>query len=186
MRARPALAAALALLPTMALGQAPATAVDQAVQKAFPTSRLYAVSATGGMAAQDGTKMCMDGAQLRKMVAALETADPKDLARIGKGCKTTVEQTAPNAKSVSVVCEKAAGAPADSRVTIAGSVEQIHQHFEFTLQDFAKAGQAQVISSDVTLTHVGACPANMKAATSSAATARCTTPWPSFAPWPTK
>jgi hypothetical protein len=127
------------------------------------TPRFYLVTASGGMAAQNGAKMCFGGEALRKLLGVFQdmAKDPTLLNEVSKGCTRDIARSG---GFVSIVqdCQKANGAPFTRRMRISGSPDEIRQHFEMTLAGIGPNGSDKEVVGDVKMTLVGQCPSNVK------------------------
>lgn len=126
------------------------------------TPRYYAIEASGAAARSvDGSKMCFTKDAWLKQMGLSEPA-LKDLgSALAPGCTHTANRTPTGTFYVEEECSKAAGAPVTSRMTISGSLDQIDQHLEVTLEGLGSNGDQKVVS-DTRMRYLGACPADVK------------------------
>ena len=125
-------------------------------------SRFYAIAGSGQAKSQDGFKMCVGAEFAQKMVSALQDPATRQAVRqVSKGCTNKIERPTPGTFSVEIVCLKSAGAVFDSRMTMDGSLDRIHQHMEMSDDVISPSPPHKVIFSDTIMTHLGPCPANV-------------------------
>jgi hypothetical protein len=156
---------AAAVLTAMAAAWAgdPQPTGEETLARIIAHPRYYAIATSGGMGAQNGSKMCMGGESFRKLIAGFKDAakDPKALAEFSKGCTHKIDRTAAGSFSTEMACDKAAGATSNYRMTISGSLDKFRQHMEMTLPGFGAAEADKVVTTDTTMTYLGECPANV-------------------------
>lgn len=163
-------AAILAGLVLMGAGPGPSTptaaqsdaerlaAANAAILKVFPTPRLYHMAITGNAAGQmDGIEMCFGAAIFAKFAGAF-VQDSKATAELSKGCTQTLTHNADGSMRVEITCGAASGLGA-THMVIEGTVKDIHQHMEVSLN----LGEAQprTLITDMHMTEIGECPAGM-------------------------
>jgi hypothetical protein len=172
MRAREAtraLAAVAVGVAVMGADPAPVTApketqlaaANAAVDKAFPTPRLYKVTITGSMPNPlDGVSMCL-GADLLRKIVGVSVKYPEAAAALTKGCTEARETHEDGSLRVEIKCDKAAGAMMTSRTVVEGTVKDMRRHTEIEM-DLGAAGAPKTMSTDWHMVDAGECPANMK------------------------
>src|SRR6185312_10468334 len=104
--------------PPAANPDAKAAALDAAIDKAFPTPRLYKVEVKGDLhSGGDGFSMCLGAEALRKTLDPL-MAHPEMAAGMLKGCTHSTDHKANGSMRMEMTCDRAAGAFATSRMVI--------------------------------------------------------------------
>ena len=157
-------ACALAVSVGSGAGQTPTAAepANDAFARMLATPRYYRIAASGGMKNQDGYKICFGGDGLRKLFDGLRdmAEDRQAVAKLSKEC---TQKTVRSGESIAITqdCEKANGAIITSHMRLFGTLDEFHQTLEVALPGFGPNGADNNVISDVVMTYLGQCPANV-------------------------
>jgi hypothetical protein len=157
------LAAGLALMgagpaavPAPASDARQLAALRASVAKALATPRLYRVTRRGGgpVVSTHVLEMCLGAAAADTLIAGAAAAEGQ------AGCSRTLVARAGGAFHLDLACDQAAGAKRTAHVVLDGTVKDLRQSLEVVLQD-PGSGDARIVSMDVRMTDVGACPTGL-------------------------
>jgi hypothetical protein len=160
----------VAMAGLIAMGAAPApgpvpeadqlAAVRAAIAKALPAPRMFRVTRTGGMAVSvNALEMCLGAGFLSGLIAG-SVGGGADASSPGKGCTHSYTTRRGGGFHLDLACDRAAGAARTTHTVLDGTAKDMRQAMELVLED-PQSGDARIVSVDLHMTDIGACPAGM-------------------------
>jgi hypothetical protein len=160
------LAAAVAGLSAMGAALQPGSDAGQlaaaraAMAKALPTPRLYRMTRTGGLTVSANVlEMCLGAAFLDRLIDGAASS-PTEAGAVRKGCTSRYATRRDGGFHLDLACDKAAGAARTTHLELDGTIKDLRQASEMVLED-PQSGEARIVSIDLRMTDIGACPAGM-------------------------